>query len=173
MAKKKVEETEQVLDLNATVQGSIVFEEAVNLRISGDFQGDLKTRGTLTIGEKANVVANIIGDHIIIAGKIKGNIVAQGSLTAVAPAKIEGDVVTPSLSVSEGAVIDGHLSMSSDGASQRLLSLQEVARYLEVEDKVLQEWAKQKKIPAVQKDNSWFFKKSEVEAWIQREKVQV
>ncbi|MFH1644925.1 MAG: polymer-forming cytoskeletal protein, partial [Candidatus Omnitrophota bacterium] len=49
---------EKVLDVDASMQGSMVFKDAVNLRINGAFDGSLDTRGKLTIGEGAVVCAD-------------------------------------------------------------------------------------------------------------------
>ena len=38
---------------------------------------------------------------------------------------------------------------------------------------VLEEWAQKKKIPAVYENNDWRFRKSEVDKWVQEEKVKV
>ena len=174
MAKKRFEETEKVLDVNAAIQGTVVFKDPVNLRINGDFTGQLDTKGALTIGADAHVQANITGDTITIAGTLEGNVKASERLIVVAPAKIIGDIETPVLSVSEGAIIDGFIRMTTNGAANdRLLSVDEVARYLEVENAVLMEWAKTNKIPARYENNEWKFTRREVDEWIQREKVKV
>ena len=41
------------------------------------------------------------------SGKVEGDIVASQSLSVVSPASIKGNITTPSLSVTEGAIIDG------------------------------------------------------------------
>lgn len=174
MAKKKEEVTEKVLDVDASIQGTIVFKDPVNLRVNGEFEGKLEARGSLTIGETAHVKANITGEKVTIAGRVTGNVTATESLTVIAPAKIYGDIVTPSLSVSEGALIEGRLRMGLSGTqAEELLSLEEVARYLEVEVALVREWAQKQKIPATREGDKWQFKKSEVDRWIQKERVQV
>jgi len=176
MAKRMKEETEEkILDVDASMQGTITFKDPVNLRINGSFEGKLDTRGTLTIGENAKVKANIKGDRIIVAGKISGDISASHSLSVVAPAVITGNIATPRLSVTEGAVLEGQLSMlngnPSGAADDVTMTLKDVAQYLEVESRVIEEWANQKKIPAQQEGNNWLFSKASVDRWIQEEKV--
>ena len=47
----------------------MLFRSPVNLRLNGDFEGDLEARGVLIIGEKANVKAKTVkGDSITISG---------------------------------------------------------------------------------------------------------
>lgn len=177
MAKKKEHSEEKILDVDASMQGTISFKDPVNLRINGSFEGKLDTRGNLTIGENAKVKANIDGDNIIIAGKVTGDIEAKKSLTLISPAMVQGNVKTPSLSVGEGSILEGQLSMLNSGQSGDApdvqLTLKDVAKYLEVESKIVEEWAGKKRIPAKNQNGQWIFSKSEVDHWIQEENVKV
>ncbi len=178
MAKKTREELEgKILDVDASMQGTISFKDPVNLRINGSFEGKLDTRGTLTIGENATVRANIQGDRILIAGKVWGDILARESLSIVSPGLVRGNVQTPLISITEGARMDGQISMggTARGAegTDETMSLEDVARYLEVEIHVVEEWARKKKIPAVRDDAGWKFQRAELDRWIQEERVKV
>ena len=172
---KKERLDDKILDVDARMQGTIVFKDPVNLRINGSFEGKLETCGTLTIGENANVHADIQGDRIIVAGKVTGNLTAVESISLIPPAVVQGNIQTPILSITEGAVLDGRCRMlsvqESDSGSQRILSLRDVAQYLEVEAKVVEEWASQKKIPAEFQNGEWRFNKTAIEKWLQDEKV--
>ena len=173
MAKKdKIDD--KILDVDARMQGTIVFKDPVNLRINGSFEGKLETCGNLTIGENANVKADIEGDRIIVAGKITGNLIAKESLSLIAPAVVLGNVQTPILSIGEGAVLDGKLKMldlSKSSMSGRILTLRDVAQYLEVEAKVVEDWANQRKIPAEFQNGEWRFHQAAIDKWLQDEKV--
>jgi len=174
MAKKKEELEEKILDVDASMQGTIAFKDPVNLRINGSFEGKLDTRGNLTIGENAKVRASIHGDRIVVAGKVNGDITATQSLSLVAPAVVEGNVSTPRLSVTEGAVLEGQVAMlgvKEGDAPEVNLTLKDVAQYLEVEARIVEEWARAKKIPGQQENGEWLFKKSAVDHWIQKERV--
>lgn len=177
MAKKQQEVEEKILDVDASMQGTITFKDPVNLRINGSFEGKLDTRGNLTIGENAKVKAAIHGDKIIVAGKVTGDIQAHQSLSVVAPAIIQGNIMTPSLTVSEGAIIEGRISMqgSTQGsdAPDVHLTLKDVAQYLEVESRVVEEWASKSKIPAQFVNGDWVFSKASIDRWIQEENAKV
>ncbi len=175
MGKKNEELHEKILDVDASMQGTIAFKDPVNLRINGSFEGKLDTKGSLTIGENARVKANITGDRIIVAGKVTGDIYASQSLSIIAPAVVKGNVRTPTISITEGAVLEGQLSMESSGGAQEdhLMTLKEIAQYLEVEVATIDEWAAKRKIPAFQEGNTWKFRKAEVDRWIQEEKLKV
>jgi excisionase family DNA binding protein len=176
-SKNTVVDTEKILDVNATMQGTMVFKDPVNLRINGEFEGKLDTKGTLTIGSNARVKADINGEDITIAGKVNGNIIATIRLNIIPPAQVTGDVVAPSLGVSEGAVLNGRCSMSSiqdnttTSGKPRAMALDEVARYLEVDVSLVEEWASQKRIPAIKENNAWRFHKQDIDSWLAKEKV--
>ena len=108
--KSKTEEKvkEKILDIEAKMEGNLKFNTPTNLRISGSFVGELETKGTLTIGEKADVIAKIIkGENIIIAGKVNANIVSSKRLELSPSAKLTGNIKTPILVVKEGAIFKG------------------------------------------------------------------
>jgi len=175
--KNTIEDTEKILDVNATMQGTMIFKDPVNLRINGEFEGKLETKGTLTIGANAQVKADIDGEDVTIAGKVTGNITATVRLNIIPPAYIIGDVSAPVLGVSEGAILNGRCSMATisdhttTSGKSRAMALDEVARYLEVDVSLVEEWASQKKIPAIRENNAWRFHKQDIDSWLAKEKV--
>lgn len=109
---KKTEE--KILDVDAAMQGSMVFKDPVNLRINGKFEGTLDTKGNLTIGQTAIIFADIIGDNIIVGGRVKGKITAKERLTLLPSAIVEGDIYPAKLNIAEGAILEGRCSMLHD-----------------------------------------------------------
>jgi cytoskeletal protein CcmA (bactofilin family) len=167
---KKVEE--KILDVDASMQGTIAFKDPVNLRINGTFEGKLDTKGYLTIGENAKVRASIHGDNIVIAGKVVGNVTATQSLSIVAPASIEGDIIAPRLSVGEGSFIEGKVTMKSGAAGPDVfLTLRDVAQYLDLESRVVEELVKNNQIPVRRENGNAVFSKTAVDGWLQKQKA--
>jgi len=100
------------IDIDAGMEGNIKFSGQVNLRISGKFEGELETKGHLTIGENADVKAKIIrGENIIILGKVKGDIICTKHLEISPPASVTGNIQAPLLVVKEGAMLKGHCNV--------------------------------------------------------------
>ncbi len=162
--KKNLEE--KVLDVDAAIQGTLSFKDSVNLRINGRFEGNLETKGVLTIGPTGTVFADIVGDSIIIGGRVKGKITAKERLTLLPTAIVEGDIYPAKLSVTEGAIFEGKCSMLHD-----FLNSEELARYLEVDLNSIQEWASSGKIPAVKETNGWRFERKAIDTWIAAGKI--
>jgi excisionase family DNA binding protein len=177
LRKDRKEEGERVLDVDASMQGTLTFKDAVNLRISGGFEGNLNTKGNLMIGEAASVDADIVGESIIIAGKVKGNVVALKELKLISPAVVIGDIRTPLLSVAEGAVLDGRCIMLSKerreeaAAKNASMSAEDLAKYLEVDTSLVYDWANSGKLPGTRDGSSWRFDRRRVEEWVAAEKI--
>ena len=104
-------EEDKIVEINAQMQGTLTFKDPVSLKINGEFNGSLETKGTLTIGNRAVVEANITGDNIIIAGKVNGDILAHKMLTLMPTAVLKGNISTSKLNIVEGAIFQGKCQM--------------------------------------------------------------
>lgn len=169
---------EKVLDVDASMQGNLNFKDPVDLRINGSFEGELTTKGSLTIGKEAKVKAKISGDEIIIAGIVKGDINAKKRIELIPPAKVIGTIITPSLTVKEGAIFKGACDMGIEddfledlGSGKDFLTTKEVAEYLELDIATVREWANEGKLPSEKRGNSWLFNKQELDKWIAEDRV--
>src|SRR3990167_61771 len=91
----------KIIDIETGIQGNVKFNGPINLRISGSFEGELETKGTLIICENANVKAGIKGENINIQGKVKGDIICN-RLEISRTAKLIGNIETASLVIGEG-----------------------------------------------------------------------
>jgi len=163
--KRKLEE--KILDVDASIQGNLSFRDPVNLRINGKFEGTLDTRGNLTIGSTAAVNADISGDNIIIAGRVKGKIIAKDRLTLLPTAIVEGVIYPTRLNIAEGALLEGQCSMLHD-----FLNADELARYLEVDLNSIMEWANSGKIPGQKEGQGWRFERKAIDTWVASGKVE-
>lgn len=152
---------EKVLDVDASMQGSLCFKDPVNLRINGKFEGVLETRGNLTITDTATVNARIIGDSITISGHVKGEILAKEKISLLAPALVEGTIKTSKLSIAEGAKFEGNCHMLED-----VLSVEDLARYLEVDINSVVDWANSGKVPAYKEGERWKFERTKIDEWV-------
>jgi excisionase family DNA binding protein len=157
---------EKILDVDAAMQGSLTFKEPVNLRINGKFDGNLETKGNLTIGRTATIFGDIVGDNIIVGGRVKGKVIAKEMLTLLPTALVEGDIFPAKLNVLEGGIFEGRCSMLHD-----FLNVEEVARYLEVDLSSVMEWANSGKMPGLREGDGWKFERKAVDSWISTGKI--
>ena len=162
--KKKMEE--KILDVDASMQGSLSFKDAVNLRINGKFEGNLDAKGNLTIGATAVINADIVGDNVIIGGGVRGRITAKERLTILPTAIVEGDIFPAKLNIAEGAILEGRCCMLHD-----FLNAEELARYLEVDQNSIMEWANSGKVPGLKEGNDWRFERKAIDSWVASGKI--
>ena len=169
----KRHETEKVLDVDASMQGTLIFKDPVNLRINGTFEGALNTKGNLMIGEHAVVNADITGESIIVAGRVNGNIIALKDLKLISPARVIGDIRSPLLSIAEGAIFDGTSRMLSKAGdlTNDAMTPDDLAKYLEIEANLVHEWANSGKLPGTKDGGAWRFERAKIDEWIAQGKI--
>lgn len=159
------QDEDKTVEINAQMQGSLTFKDPVNLKINGEFTGTLDTKGTLAIGNKAKVSANISGDNVIIAGKVDGDILAYKMLTLMPTAVLKGNISAPKLNIVEGAIFQGKCQMMEETVSADLLNIDEVAKYLEIEMSEIEALANSGQIPGRKSGNGWKFERSQIDHW--------
>lgn len=166
-------ETEKVLDVDASMQGTLIFKDYVNLRINGTFEGVLHTKGNLMIGENAVVNADITGESIIVAGKVSGNITALKDLKLISPARVIGDIRSPLLSIAEGAIFDGTSRMlgKADDLMDKTMTPDDLAKYLEIETNLVYEWANSGRLPGTKDGEAWRFERAKIDEWVAQGKI--
>lgn len=165
---KKGEDT-QWLTVDASMTGTLTFKEPVNLRINGQFDGNLNTKGNLSIGPNAEVKANIEGEEVSVAGRLEGDVLASDLVVLFAGAQVLGNITSPRVVIQDGATIDGIISMSGQNAF--FLDVQELAGYLEVDADSVIQWAKEGRLPADQINDQWRFSRRKIEEWLAQAKI--
>lgn len=99
------EKLSAIINEGARLDGSLYFSGDV--KISGTITGTIVCKGKISVTETGNIQADIKTSEIVIAGIVSGDIVATGSVKMVQPARYEGVVQTPSLSVDSGVIFHG------------------------------------------------------------------
>ncbi|MBL8329880.1 MAG: polymer-forming cytoskeletal protein [Rubrivivax sp.] len=105
------ERVEAFLGANVKVRGDVSFSGG--LRVDGHVTGDVVVSGvdagTLTIGDGGQVDGNVRVSHLVVYGRINGNVHATGLVDVRSNALIEGDLHYGSIEMAAGAVIRGRL----------------------------------------------------------------
>lgn len=104
------ENIETVIARQVAVKGEISSEGS--MRIDGEVEGKLSLKGDLVIGENSRIHGDIKGINILVAGLVKGNIIASGRVEITPTGKVIGDVEANTLVVEEGAKFHGHSKMT-------------------------------------------------------------
>ena len=109
------QELNALLGRGSEFDGKLAFEGTV--RIDGTFSGEITTNDTLIVGEGAKIAAEITCGTIVVHGEITGNIHAAQAVELHKPAKVKGDITSPSLMVERGVVFEGRSKMEDLGTN--------------------------------------------------------
>ncbi len=113
MAKKSAEKPCNTIDTlvgaKTELKGDIVFSGG--LRVDGKIRGNITSAGeensTLVLSENGVITGDVTVPHIIINGKVNGNVHASSRIELQDKAEITGDLVYRVLEIAAGAVING------------------------------------------------------------------
>lgn len=107
---KKADSVSTFLGSDGIIEGTIEFKKTI--RLDGNVKGKiLSNSGTVIIGEKAMIEADINVDVVIIMGKVNGTINARERIEVYPPGRIVGDIQAPTVLIESGVVFNGNCSM--------------------------------------------------------------
>ena len=82
-----------------------------NVVILGGLDGEFNLRGRVKIAQPAKIKGEVKADVISVNGNVQGKLAAQQRLHLDQTARIEGQIITPKLSITEGAFFNGEITM--------------------------------------------------------------
>ena len=119
-------EINTLLGRGSEFEGKLTFEGTV--RIDGKLSGEIFSNDVLVVGEGAQVSAEIDVGVIIVEGNVTGNIRAKRAVELHAPARVRGNIETPTLFIDKGVTFEGHCKMEHlDRAKDRPTTLDGLA----------------------------------------------
>jgi cytoskeletal protein CcmA (bactofilin family) len=112
---KKIDAVSTFLGHETVFDGTIEFKGTV--RLDGKVKGKIVSKdGTVIIGDKATVEAEIAVETVIIKGSVTDKVQAKNRIEAYPPARIVGELQAPTISIDSGVVFNGSCSMESHKA---------------------------------------------------------
>ena len=119
--KKKQPPIKSLIAQGTRIEGNVLFHDG--LRVDGEVVGDIRASdeqpSILVISEVAVVTGQILADHVIINGHVKGPVQAFELLELQPKARIEGDVSYKALEMHQGATITGQLKPMAGGVEDK------------------------------------------------------
>ena len=103
------EESTTIFGKNLNITGNVSGEG--NMIIMGSFEGEFNLKGQLKVSQGAKVKGNFNATSIAINGNVEGNLTATEKIHMDNTARINGRIVTPKVSILDGAVFDGEMQM--------------------------------------------------------------
>ena len=98
------------LGKNLKITGNVSGEG--NLILLGTFDGEFDLKGQLKVAQGARIKGNVKATSVSINGNVEGTILASERILLDTTAAMKGRLVTPKISIQDGAVFDGELQMS-------------------------------------------------------------
>lgn len=112
------------MDLIGSINGNIEIQGKLNVTgsINGNssaaeiyaesaqINGEVKSRGSVKIGQSSVVIGNIFATSAVIAGAVKGDIDVHGPVVLDTSAIVMGNIKSKSVQINNGAVIEGMCS---------------------------------------------------------------
>jgi cytoskeletal protein CcmA (bactofilin family) len=93
------------------IKGEVSAREP--LTIAGHVTGTIDVSGhPLTLMDASRVDANIVAHTIVVAGTVNGRLNAEERIVVEQTATVNGDVSAPTLTVHDGAVLQGRLDIA-------------------------------------------------------------
>ena len=109
---KKTESISTILGLGSRVEGTIEFQNT--MRLDGQVIGKIRgNSGTVVIGEKAIVDAEIIVEVAIVMGQVNGIIDASERIEIYPPGRVVGDIQAPTVLIEAGVIFNGNCVMGT------------------------------------------------------------
>lgn len=108
--------TFSVIGPDVTIKGDI--EASADLHVDGKVVGDV-TCASLVQGEKSLIEGAIMAERARLSGHVKGTINAR-ELVVLKSARIEGDVTYETLTIEQGAAVNGRFAPKDASAEAKL-----------------------------------------------------
>jgi cytoskeletal protein CcmA (bactofilin family) len=77
---------------------------------SAQINGEVRSKGSVKIGQSSVVIGDIFATSAVIAGAVKGDIDVQGPVILDTSAIVMGNIKSKSVQINNGAVIEGMCS---------------------------------------------------------------
>jgi cytoskeletal protein CcmA (bactofilin family) len=107
-------DVESLIGERTNFEGTLKTEGAV--RLLGTVQGEIESKSTIIVEEKAHVTARLTAAQVTIAGQVDGQIYCEGRVEIRPTGRVTGEINAGALIVQEGAYFDGNSKMATGGA---------------------------------------------------------
>ena len=109
------------LDKGVRFEGTL--EASGVFRIDAQLKGNVISTHSLILGEGARVEGQIEGNHVAIAGKFDGVILAKGRVEIRAKGVVTGEIHSPCLVIEPGGIFDGQCHMLTASETSKPLTI--------------------------------------------------
>ena len=109
-------DVESLIGEHSSFEGTLRTEGPV--RLMGTIQGEIESKSTIIVEEKARVTARLTAQQVSIAGQVDGQIYCEGRVEIRPTGRVTGEINAGALIVQEGAYFDGSSKMAQPATAQ-------------------------------------------------------
>jgi cytoskeletal protein CcmA (bactofilin family) len=107
-----------IIASDMTVIGDLETQGIV--RIEGRVKGTVRVGSQVLVAQGAVIEGDLHTEEAVIAGRVSGAIHAKERVELQASAMVAGDILTPRISIIEGAKVTGEVKMDASGTAKPL-----------------------------------------------------
>ena len=108
-------EVESLIGERTSFEGTLKTEGSV--RLLGTIQGEIESKSTIIVEERAHVTARLTAQQVTVAGQVDGQIFCEGRVEIRPTGRVTGEINAGALIVQEGAYFDGNSRMAVPGGA--------------------------------------------------------
>src|SRR5579864_1513544 len=108
-------DVESLIGEHTSFEGTLKTEGSV--RLLGSIQGEIESKSTIIVEEKAHVTARLTAQQVTVAGQVDGQIFCEGRVEIRPTGRVTGEINAGALIVQEGAYFDGNSRMATPGGA--------------------------------------------------------
>jgi cytoskeletal protein CcmA (bactofilin family) len=108
---KRSHKLETIVGEGTRILGQVSVKGTI--RVDGILEGDVQA-DWVVVGETGKILGNIRSRGVVVGGSVEGNIEAVETMELMGNAAMTGEIRTPKLAISEGAVFDGRSRMKDE-----------------------------------------------------------
>jgi cytoskeletal protein CcmA (bactofilin family) len=117
---------------DSIIGGGLVIEGKIegegDIHIAGNFKGDVKVNGDVSVEQGARVSAEISAVTVTVGGQVEGNINASTQVKLLQTGQLIGDLKAKSLTVAAGSRMRGRVEFGWDDHETKKIELNGVKK---------------------------------------------
>ena len=113
---KTIDSFETIIGTTVRIDGNLSISHSVRIDgvVNGNIFQDEGSQAAIAIAKGAEVHGDIRADHIVISGKVVGNIFTKEMVELLGTAEIVGDITYSAIGIEVGARVTGKLNQMNE-----------------------------------------------------------
>ncbi len=119
MASSSVNQGVAAIGRSIRINGDLQGDE--DLRIEGEVNGTVRlNNNTVTIGQEGKIRADVYAKSVDVEGSVEGDLYGAEHISIRKSAKVQGNVISPRVSLEDGARFKGSIEMDPEAVKSAL-----------------------------------------------------